>query len=71
VAVSVQEWSAYFAQLLGTELCLVVEPVPSTSIGSVGDDHKRASITGPCRVDWRLGFRDMAGRYFSDRVKAL
>ncbi len=71
VAVSVQEWSAYFAQLLGTEPRLVVEPVPSASIGSVGDHRKRASITGPCRVDWRVGFRDMAALYFPDRVKAV
>jgi hypothetical protein len=49
----------------------VVEPVPSALIGSVGDHHKRASMRGPCRVDWRLGFRDMAGLYFPDRVKAL
>jgi hypothetical protein len=68
---SVQEWSAYFAQLLGTEPRLVVEPVSSASIGSVGDHRKRGSITGPCRVDWRLGFRDMAVLYYPDRVKAL
>jgi nucleoside-diphosphate-sugar epimerase len=71
VAVSVQEWSAYFAQVLGTEPRLVVEPVPGASIGSVGDHRKRASITGPCRVDWRVGFRDMAALYFPDRVKAV
>jgi hypothetical protein len=44
--------------------------VPGASVGSVGDHTKRTSITGPCRVDWRDGFRDMAALYFPDRVKA-
>jgi nucleoside-diphosphate-sugar epimerase len=70
VPVTVQEWSAYFGQLLGVDPQLEVQPVPGASIGSVGDHVKRASITGPCQVDWRAGFRDMAAHYFPDRVKA-
>ena len=70
VPVSVQEWSAYFGELLGVEARVVTEVVPGASLGSVGDHTKRASITGPCRVGWRDGFRDMAARYFPDRVKA-
>jgi nucleoside-diphosphate-sugar epimerase len=70
VPVTVQEWSAYFGELLGVEAQVVTEVVPSASIGSVGDHSKRSSITGPCRVDWRDGFRDMAAHYFPDRVKA-
>jgi nucleoside-diphosphate-sugar epimerase len=70
VPVTVQEWSAFFGQLLGVDPQLEVQPVPGASIGSVGDHVKRVSITGPCQVDWRAGFRDMAAHYFPDRVKA-
>ncbi|XVQ14135.1 NAD-dependent epimerase/dehydratase family protein [Spirillospora sp. CA-255316] len=69
-AVSVQQWSAYLGELLGAEAEVVVEPVPGASIGSVGDHTKRSSITGPCRVDWRDGFRRMAAHFYPDRVKA-
>ena len=60
VPVTVQEWSAYFGELLGVTAEVVTEVVPGASLGSVGDHTKRRSITGPCRVDWRDGFRDMA-----------
>lgn len=69
VPVTVAEWSGYLAELLGVSAEVVVEPVPGASVGSVGDHVKRASITGPCRVDWRQGFRDMASLYFPDRVE--
>jgi nucleoside-diphosphate-sugar epimerase len=71
VPVTVQQWSAYFAELLGVEADLRVEVVPGASIGSVGDPTKRISITGPCRVDWREGFRAMAAHHYPDRVKEL
>ncbi|HEY8526279.1 MAG TPA: NAD(P)-dependent oxidoreductase [Acidimicrobiales bacterium] len=70
VPVTVQEWSAYFGELLGTEARVVTEVVPGASVGSVGDHTKRAALTGPCRVDWRDGFRDMAALHVPDRVKA-
>jgi nucleoside-diphosphate-sugar epimerase len=69
VPVTVQEWSAHFAELLGVDADVRVEPVPGASLGSVGDPTKRAAITGPCTVDWKVGFRDMAARYFPDRVR--
>jgi nucleoside-diphosphate-sugar epimerase len=68
-AVSVQQWCEYFAHLLGVEAKVDVQPVPGASVGSVGDHTKRTSITGPCAVDWRDGFRAMASHYFPDRVK--
>jgi nucleoside-diphosphate-sugar epimerase len=68
--VSVQQWSQYFAELLGVEATVQVEPIPGASVGSVGDHTKRTSITGPCTVDWREGFRAMAGHCYPDRVKA-
>jgi nucleoside-diphosphate-sugar epimerase len=69
VPVTVQEWTTYFAELLGVEADLEVRPVPGASVGSVGDHTKRAAITGPCTVDWRVGFRDMAVQHYGDRVK--
>ncbi len=69
IPVTVQEWSAYFGELLGVEADVRTRMVPGASVGSVGENSKRLSITGPCTVDWRTGFRDMAAHYFSDRVR--
>jgi nucleoside-diphosphate-sugar epimerase len=66
--VSVQEYTAYFGELLGVEPTVLVEEIPGASRGSVGDHTKRSSITGPCRVGWREGFRRMAERFYPDRV---
>jgi nucleoside-diphosphate-sugar epimerase len=68
VPVTMQVWSAYFAELLDVEVDLQVLEVPGASRGSVGDHTKRSTITGPCTVDWRIGFRDMAAHYFPDRI---
>ncbi len=70
VAVTVQEWSAYFGELLGVHAEVQVQVVPGASVGSVCDHTQRLSITGPGRVNWRDGFRAMAAQYFPDRVKA-
>jgi nucleoside-diphosphate-sugar epimerase len=67
--VSVQEWTAYFGELLGVDAQVDVEPIPGASIGSVGDITRRTSITGPCRVGWRDGFRRVAEHFYPDRVK--
>ena len=67
--VTVQQWSKYFADLLGVQAEVRVEVVSGASVGSVGDHAKRTSITGPCTVDWRDGFRDMAAHHYPDRVK--
>jgi nucleoside-diphosphate-sugar epimerase len=68
--VSVQEWSVYFGELFGVDAKVVVEEIPGASIGSVGDATKRTSITGPCRVGWRDGFRRIAEQFYPDRVVA-
>lgn len=67
-AVSVQEWSAYFGDLLGVEARVVVEEVPGASRGSVGDPSRRKSITGPARVHWKEGFRRMVEHFYPDRL---
>lgn len=66
--VSVQQWTALFADLLGVEATVEVEPVPGASVGSVADPTRRASITGPCRVGWEEGFRRVAAELHPDRV---
>jgi nucleoside-diphosphate-sugar epimerase len=67
---SVQEYSAYFGELLGVEPEVVVEEIPGASRGSIGDHTKRSSITGPCRVGWREGFRRVAEHFYPDRMRA-
>jgi nucleoside-diphosphate-sugar epimerase len=67
---SVQEWTAWFGELLGVATQVVVEEIPGASIGSVADHTKRLSITGPCRVGWKEGFRRIAERSYPDRVRA-
>lgn len=69
VPVTVQQWSAHFAELLGVDADVQVEEVPGASRGSVGDATKRSSITGPCTVDWKVGFREMAAHHLPDRVR--
>jgi nucleoside-diphosphate-sugar epimerase len=68
VPVTAQEWSTYFAELLQVDVELRVKEVPGASRGSVGDHMKRLSITGPCIVDWKVGFRDMASHHLRDRI---
>ncbi|MGE0385631.1 MAG: NAD-dependent epimerase/dehydratase family protein [Gammaproteobacteria bacterium] len=58
--VSVQQWSAYLGELLGVQPTIQVTPVLHASLGSVGDHRKRRAITGPCKVQWKDGFRRMA-----------
>jgi nucleoside-diphosphate-sugar epimerase len=68
-AVSVQEWSAYFGELLAIDPVVEVTPVPCSSLGSVGDTTKRRAITGQCKVHWRDGFRRMTEHLYPDRVR--
>ena len=65
-----QEWSAYFAELLGAEARVIVEEIPGSSRGSVADAEKRRAITGPARVGWREGFRRVAEQFYPDRLKS-
>jgi nucleoside-diphosphate-sugar epimerase len=68
VPVSVQQWTQYFGELLGVDATVDVQPIPGASVGSVGDHTLRQSITGPCTVDWRDGYRRMAEQYYGERV---
>jgi nucleoside-diphosphate-sugar epimerase len=56
-AVSVQQWAAHAATLLGVNASVCATPIDGTLRGSIADVSKRMAITGPCRVDWREGMR--------------
>jgi nucleoside-diphosphate-sugar epimerase len=66
--VSVQEWCAYVGQLIGSEAEVVVREVPGTLRGSIADNTKRSSVTGPCTVGWKQGFRRILEERFADRL---
>ena len=69
--VSVQEWAAYSAELAGTAAEVIVTEIPGTLRGSVADNTRHASFTGPCRVGWQEGFRrTYAARRPSQEVPA-
>ena len=68
--VSVQQWSAYFGELLGKTPSVEVTEIPGASRGSVADHTKRLSITGPCRVGWQDGFRRLADQFYPERVRS-
>lgn len=56
-AVSVQDWATYAGELMGIEPTVDAVPIEGTLRGSIADTTRRASITGPCTVDWREGIR--------------
>ena len=56
-AVSVQEWTAYLAELSGLPAQLEVVSTPGTLRGSIADVSRRNAFTGPCKVSWKDGLR--------------
>jgi nucleoside-diphosphate-sugar epimerase len=67
--VSMQQWCAYAAELLGTTAEIIVKPVDGDSHGQVADPTRRKAITGACRVHWRDGFRRVIEELYPDRVQ--
>jgi len=55
--VTAQQWCANAAELAGTQARIVVTPVPGAAPGVVADVTRRLSITGPCKVSFKDGFR--------------
>lgn len=68
-AVSVQQWTAYYGELLGKPAEITVQEVPGASHGTVGDPTKRISLTGPCKVSWKDGFRRTLAELYPEQVK--
>lgn len=69
-AVTVQQWSAYAAELLGVTATISVNPVEGASLGAAADPTKRRSLTGPSKVHWKDGFRRTLAALYPDRVAA-
>jgi nucleoside-diphosphate-sugar epimerase len=67
---SVQQWCAYFGELLGRKPEVVVKSIPGSSCGSIGDPTKRRSITGPAKVGWKEGFRRMVEHFYPERMRS-
>jgi nucleoside-diphosphate-sugar epimerase len=57
--VSVQEWCALFAQLLGRDVAVQVGDFPGTQLSAISDNTQRLAITGRCKVRWQDGMRQM------------
>ena len=57
--VSVQQWCALFGELLGREVEVQVGDFPGTQRSAISDNTKRLAITGPCKVPWEEGMRQM------------
>lgn len=67
--VTAQEWCAYFGELSGKEPRVEVNPVPGSQPGIALDVSKRRSLTGPDKIHWRDGMREMyEARYGQARV---
>jgi len=58
-SVTVQQWTAWAAELTGRPAEVVVREQPGTLRGSVADVRRRLAVTGPCAVSWREGFRQV------------
>jgi nucleoside-diphosphate-sugar epimerase len=58
--VPAQEWCRYFGELAGVSPDLLVGDFPHSQRGVVTDPTKRLALTGPCRVSWQEGMRELA-----------
>jgi len=58
-AVTQREWCDMVASWCGKPAELVVNPIPGTPNGNIGNPAKRASITGPCRRPFEQSFREI------------
>lgn len=65
--VSVQEWCAFIGELAGVDPVVESKPIDGTLRGSVTDNTRRMSLTGPCKVHWRDGFRDAFAKRYPNR----
>lgn len=68
--VTIQDFSAHFAELTGRPLDLSVVRVPNTQRGVVLDNTRRLALTGPCQISWRDGMTRMFEARYPDGVDA-
>jgi nucleoside-diphosphate-sugar epimerase len=57
--VSVQQWVAVMADELGKDIEIEVGDFPGTQRSAISDNTRRLAITGPCKVPWEQGIRQM------------
>lgn len=58
-AVEAERWCAYLGELVGREPRIQIRPLPGSQPGVVANPTRRIGLTGPDRIDWREGLRDM------------
>jgi len=67
---SSQEWCAYAGELSGKPVKIKVQPVEGSQRGLISDVTKRKSITGPCKIPFKDGFRRIyEARYNPDGTR--
>ena len=68
--VAAQDWCKYFGELAGVTPDVVVRESPGTQRGVVLDNKKRLAITGPSRVSWREGMKELAEAHMARKTAA-
>lgn len=66
--VSAQQWCQYFGEVIGVTPDVAVKQVPGAQRGVVLDNQRRMAITGPCKIDWRDGMRELAEAHLTRGV---
>ncbi len=69
-AVTVQQWCGYAAEFSGRQAKVRVQEVPGSLRGSVADVTMRKSITGPCKVAFKDGYRDVFDKRYGSKATA-
>ncbi|MFC3175417.1 NAD-dependent epimerase/dehydratase family protein [Novosphingobium bradum] len=69
-AVSAQDMAAFFGELLGVTPDVVSRHFPGSQTGVALDTARRMAITGPCKVHWKDGMREMAEAHMRGRPVA-
>ncbi len=56
-AVTVEEWCQYLSELTGRTPIYEYRDYPHSIRGAISENTRRRALTGPCRVEWKEGFR--------------
>jgi nucleoside-diphosphate-sugar epimerase len=68
---SVHEWCAYMGELTGHTPDVRVVEIANSLRGSIADVSKRLSISGPCKVSWRDGIKQLHEGRYQDSIFGL
>jgi nucleoside-diphosphate-sugar epimerase len=61
--VTQRQWCDYAAEFSGRKAELIVNAIPGTPNGNVGDNTRRLAITGPCRRAFKPALREIYGQW--------